>query len=334
MTETLSPSSPSLYPPPDVEPVDAIHEGEPVRQPPRRTSLRDHRLVRDLLASPVPAAVAALLFVLLFAKPMQLLARDWWNNPEAGHGLLLAPLAVWLVWRDGVREGARPNVRLGLLMIFAAVVVRYMAGLAAELYTMRMSMVLALAGLTVFAYGFRQLLAWWLPFTLLWLSVPLPELVTSALALPLQFKASEMGASLLRWRDIPVRLNGNVIQLPGGHSLFVAEACSGLRSLTSLIALGVLLGGMVLRSPISRVLLVLVAIPIAIVINGFRVFLTGFLVFFVSPEMGEGFMHTTEGWLLFLVSFVLLGVASWVIGRGEGFLRRRREPRELEVADA
>ena len=329
MTESLSPSSPSLYTPPEAEPVSA--------PPSRRASLRDHRFVRDVLASPVPAAAAALLFVLLFAKPMQLLARDWWNNPEAGHGLLLAPLAVWMVWRDGVREGARPNVKLGLLMLFGAVVVRYMSGLAAELYTMRMSMVLALAGFTVFAYGFRQLLKWWLPFTLLWLSVPLPELVTSAIALPLQFKASEMGAALLGWRDIPVRLSGNVIQLPGGHSLFVAEACSGLRSLTSLIALAVLLGGMVLRWPASRIFLVLVAIPIAIVINGVRVFLTGFLVFFVSPEFGEGFMHTTEGWLLFLISFALLGVASWVIGRGEGFVQRRRHPEpdmEMEVADA
>ncbi|HEX6631601.1 MAG TPA: exosortase/archaeosortase family protein [Gemmatimonadaceae bacterium] len=341
MTETLSPSTSPLYPP-TAEPVGTPPpQAEPAAAPPKpRASLRDHRLVRDVLAAPVPAAVAALLFVLLFAKPMQLLARDWWNNPEAGHGLLLAPLALWLVWRDGVREDARPNVQLGLLMLVGAVLVRYMSGLAAELYTMRMSMVLALAGLTVFAYGFRQLLKWWLPFVMLWLSVPLPELVTSAMALPLQFKASQMGAALLEWRDIPVRLNGNVIQLPGNHSLFVAEACSGLRSLTSLIALSVLLGAMVLRSAVSRVFLVLVAIPIAIVINGVRVFLTGFLVFFVSPELGEGFMHTTEGWLLFLVSFVLLGAAAWVIGRGERFVHRRRHPEEededldLEVAHA
>jgi exosortase len=203
--------------------------------------------------------------------------------------------------------------------------VRYASGLAAELYTMRMSMVLALAGFVVFAYGFRQLLRWWLPFTVLWLSVPLPELVISSLALPLQFRASAMGASLLEWRGIPVFLNGNVIMLPGGHQLFVAEACSGLRSLTSLLSLAVLLGGMVLRWPASRILLVVAAIPIAIVINGVRVFLTGFFVFFVSPAMAEGFMHTTEGWLMFLVAFVALGVAAWLIGRGEQLFGRRRE---------
>ena len=60
----------------------------------------------------------------------------------------------------------------------------------------------------------------------------------------------------------------------------------------------------------------LLAIPIAIVINGVRVFMTGFLVFFVSPELGEGFMHLTEGWLLFLVSLASLGALAWLGGHG------------------
>ena len=333
--ESLS-SAPVPYAPPNAaaepqpETIASPPDGAaPTTTRPPRASWREivlgHRIVRDIVASPLPAALAATFFLLLFARPMRLLGRDWWSNPEAGHGLLLAPLAVWLVWRTAVRDDARPNARLGLVMIFGAVLVRYMSGLAAELYTMRMSMLLALAGFAVFAYGFRQLLRWWLPFTVFWLSVPLPELVISSLALPLQFRASEMGASLLRWRGIPVLLNGNVIMLPGGHQLFVAEACSGLRSLTSLLSLAVLLGGMVLRWPVSRILLVLAAIPIAIVINGVRVFLTGFFVFFVSPAMAEGFMHTTEGWLMFLVAFVALGAAAWIIGRGEHVVARRRE---------
>jgi exosortase len=284
------------------------------------------RMWRDASGSPVPAALATLLFIILFAKPMRLLAWDWWNNPEAGHGLLLAPLALWFIWRGSIRDDAHGAVRIGTAMLVGAVLVRYASGLAAELYTMKMSMVLALAGLVVFAYGFRQLLQWWLPFTLLWLSVPLPELVTSGLALPLQFQASRMGAALLQWRDIPVLLDGNVIRLPG-HTLFVAEACSGLRSITSLLALSVLLGGMVLPGALSRSLLVLAAIPIAIVINAVRVFLTGFLVLFVGPEFGEGFMHTTEGWLMFLVAFAMLGAAAWLISRGVSLIATWRAPR-------
>ncbi len=206
----------------------------------------------------LPATITAIAFALLFSQPFALLVRDWWELPEAGHGLLLAPVALWLAFKSGIRADAKGNMALGVVMLVLAVLFRYMAGLAAELFTMRASMILALGGLTVYHYGFRQLLHWWLPFLLACLAIPLPELITQAMALPLQFKASEMGAALLRMREIPVRLSGNVIRIPG-NELFVTEACSGLRSLTALLSLAVLLGGLILQKPITRVLLVALA---------------------------------------------------------------------------
>jgi len=259
----------------------------------------------------VPALVTSLFFALLFAQPFSTLVRDWWSLPEAGHGLLLAPVAMWLAWKSGIRADASPNRMLGLAVLILAVFVRCAAGLAAELFTMRGSMVMALAGLTIYNFGFRQVIHWWLPFALASLAIPLPELVTQALALPLQFRASRMGAALLQMRGVPVQLSGNVIRLPG-HELFVTEACSGLRSLTALLSVGVLMSAMFLRTTIARILLVCLAIPIAIVVNGIRVFLTGFLVYFVSPALGKGFMHLTEGWLLFLVSLATLGALAWI----------------------
>lgn len=191
---------------------------------------------------------------------------------------------------------------------------------------MRGSMIIALVGLTVFHFGFRQVLRWWLPFTLACLSIPLPELITQAIALPLQFRASRMGAALLEMRGVPVRLMGNVIQLPG-RQLFVTEACSGLRSISALLSMAVLLSALILKSPIGRVALVLAALPVAIFINGIRVFLTGFLVFFVNPALGEGFMHETEGWLLFLVSLAVLAVTTWVLSLIERpFVKGSPEP--------
>lgn len=274
-------------------------------------------------ATLLPWLVLAAAFVLLYWRPAMLLGRDWWNDPESGHGLLLAPVSIWLAWRTGLLADRKPGMVLGLLVLVGAVLLRAGAELAAELFTMRISLIMALAGLVVYFWGLRQALAWWLPFTLLALSVPLPELIRSAMALPLQFQASEMGAALLEWRQIPVHLTGNVISIPG-HRLFVTEACSGLRSLTALLSLGVLMGGLWLKYPISRIALVLLAVPIAIAVNGVRVFLTGFLVYFVDPALGEGFMHVTEGWLLFLISFVLVGGVAFLVRAVElRFLRRR-----------
>lgn len=270
-----------------------------------------------------PHVVTAVAFILLFSHPMTLLARDWWNDPEAGHGLLLAPISLWLAWKAGLRPDRRPNLVFGSVMLVSAVGLRYLSGLAAELFTMRMSMVMALAGIIIFFWGFRQVLHWWLPFTLFVLSVPIPAVLTNALAFPLQLKASSMGAALLEFRHVPVKLMGNVILLPG-RQLFVTEACSGLRSLTALLALGLLVGGIFLKHPASRALLVGITLPVAIVVNAFRVFLTGFLVFYVSPEMGEGFMHMSEGWLLFIVAFVILGSMAWVMRLAERKLEQRK----------
>lgn len=273
----------------------------------------------------------AVAFVLLFMRPAELLFDAWWNDPNSGHGLLLGPLAIWLAWKAGKDPRAAAQPLLGLLIIAAAVLFRYASDLAAELFIMRGSMIMAALGLVVFYGGLRQALHWWLPFVLLGLSVPIPEVVLNSVALPLQFTASKIGAAMLEWRQIPVLLTGNVIRIPG-QDLFVAEACSGLRSLTALLSLSVLLGALFLRTWPVRVLLLLLAIPIAVIINGIRIFVTGFLVLFVSPEMGQGFMHTSEGMVMFGAAFVITGVVTWMLGKGEGFLLRKMGKGEAKVA--
>lgn len=281
----------------------------------------------------LPHLVGAAAFAWLFWEPMVTLGRDWWNDPEAGHGLLLGPLAAYLIWKSGLAEERDGQKALGLALLAGAVLIRLASALAVELFTMRMSLLLALAGLVVYAWGFRQIRRWWLPTTLLVLSVPLPSVVLSSLAFPLQLRASEMGAAMLVWRDVPVLLSGNVIHLPG-QSLFVTEACSGLRSLTALVSLGVLMGGLWLKAPWLRGMLVLIAIPVAMVINGGRIFLTGFLVYFVDPALGDGFMHYTEGWALFVLAFIVLGLTTWALSAAEQSIRHRLGRTELSESAA
>jgi exosortase len=265
-----------------------------------------------------PQVVTAALFLVLFWQPLTTLVRDWWHDPDASHGLLLGPLALYLAWSRGRAPDAQAQPRLGLLLLLGAVALRYLSGLAAELFTMRSSLLLAAIALVVTYAGMRQLRHWWLPLGLLALSIPIPAVILNTIALPLQLKASQFGAALLEARDVPVRLAGNVIQLPG-RSLFVTEACSGLRSLTALAALGLLIGGLWLRTPAARVLLLMSAIPVAMLLNGLRVFLTGFLVHFVDPAWAEGFLHVSEGWALFVVAFAILGATAWLFAKFEAW---------------
>jgi exosortase len=264
--------------------------------------------------------VGGLAFFIAFGEPLARLVMDWWSVPEASHGLLLAPVAVWLAWKQGVVKDPVAQPRLGLALLVAAVVLRFAAGLAAELFTMRLSMFMAVAGLVIYRLGVRQILKWWLSGALLLLSIPLPEVVLGTLALPLQLKASQWGAALLKMRNVPVLLSGNVLRLPE-RTLFVTEACSGLRSLTALLSLGLLIGGLWLRTPLARAVLALAALPVAMVLNAVRIFLTGFLVHFVNPALAEGLLHYTEGWVIFVVAFGILALLAWTLTRAEAYLR-------------
>lgn len=264
-------------------------------------------------APALPLVAGAVVFLVLFRGPLAGTVRLWWTDAESAHGLLLAPVAVWLAWRSGLTAAPRPQPFFGAALLAVAVALRYAGGLAAEPYTMRLAILVAGCGLVVSVFGLRQIRHWWLPATLLFLSLPLPELLVAGLALPLQLEASRLGATLLAWRHVPVTLAGNVIELPG-RSLFVTEACSGLRSLTALLAIGVLIGGLWLRTAWARVMLVAAAVPVAMLLNAVRIFATGFAVHFISPDLGEGVLHLTEGWVTFAIALaVLAGLARLLL---------------------
>jgi exosortase len=268
--------------------------------------------------SPV-VLITAGAFLLCFAPAILDLVEAWLNIPDAAHGLLIAPVAVWLVWRDGVLPNRRPAIVVGSI-VAAVATICYVLGRAAGVETIpRMSLLIALVSVALLYGGWRQVIAWWLPFVLLALTVPLPESLIATITFPLQGIAARMGAALIEWRHVPVSLSGNIIRLPG-HTLFVSEACSGLRSLTALVSMAILVGALFLKRPVMRLLMLLTAMALAVVVNGIRVFLTGFLVFFVDPKLGEGFMHLSEGYLLFIVSLAILACLTWLFIRVEGWI--------------
>lgn len=262
--------------------------------------------------------VTGVAFLLCFGVEIVDLIRAWLNIPDAAHGLLIAPVALWLAWRDGLRPDRRPARWTGSAVLLLSVAL-FVLGRSAGIATVpRVALFLAIVGLTMWYTGWQQVMAWWLPFVLFALTIPLPESLIAAMTLPLQTIAAKMGASLLALRHIPVILSGNIIRLPG-HTLFVSEACSGLRSLTAIVSMAILAGALFLRTAIGRCLVLLLAVVVAVVVNGFRVFLTGFLVYFVDTKLGEGFMHLSEGYLLFLVSLAILAGLTWLVVRAEAW---------------
>jgi len=177
--------------------------------------------------------------------------------------------------------------------------------MGAELFFSRLSLLVVLAGLIILFLGWNLFRALLFPWAFLLLMIPLPAIVLNQITFPLQLLASKVASTTLPWMGVPVLREGNVIILPA-MALEVAEACSGIRSLMSLTALAVIYGYLMERRVGIRVLLAVASIPIAVAANSFRIVGTGLLVQYWDPDKAQGFFHEFSGWLIFVVSLIML----------------------------
>jgi exosortase len=179
--------------------------------------------------------------------------------------------------------------------------------LGAELFLTRVSLIGVLAGAVLYLYGWEHLRVVWFPLAFLLLMIPLPAIIFNQVAFPLQLVASRFGEAVLRLFDVPVLREGNVITL-ANTQLEVAEACSGIRSLISLLTLGVVYGYFTDKRFLVRLVIALSTIPVAIVANGLRVAGTGIAAYHYGEEAAQGFFHEFSGWVVFVVSLAMVFV--------------------------
>jgi exosortase len=142
--------------------------------------------------------------------------------------------------------------------------------------------------------------------------IPIPNLILQQVTFPLQLLASKIATAMLELIGVPVLRQGNLIML-AAMPLDVAEACSGIRSLLTLVTLAIIYGYLLETRRWVRVVLAISAVPIAVVANSFRVFGTGLLVQYWDPDKAMGFFHTFEGWLIFVVALIMLFAVHHVI---------------------
>jgi exosortase D (VPLPA-CTERM-specific) len=253
-------------------------------------------------------------FAFLYWRVIAKLVSDWSHDENYSHGFLIVPIALYFVWERRARLAAatkRPSV-LGLLVVVASIAVLAAGVLGAELFLTRISMLGVMAGAILFLFGWQHLALLAFPLAFLLLMIPIPAIIFNQIAFPLQLLASRFGETALMLLRIPVLREGNVINL-ATTPLEVAEACSGIRSLISLLTLAIVFGSLAETRIWARVALALSAIPVAIVANGVRVAGTGVAAHHLGLEAAMGFFHTFSGWLVFLVAFVLLFLVHRVL---------------------
>ena len=254
------------------------------------------------------AALVCGLLVLIYHGIVRSLVRDWREDPNFSHGFFVPLFSAFVVWERRQRLWqmvARPAAGMGLLIMAGALAVLLVGVLGAELFLSRTSMILLLTGMVVYYLGWAHLRAVAFPLAFLLFMVPLPSIVLNEITFPLQFLASGLASSLLPWIGVPVLREGNVIKL-AAMSLEVAEACSGIRSLTTLIVLAIIYGHVMEPRRWARMVLIAAAVPIAVIANALRILGTGACVQYWDPEKAEGFFHIFSGWIVFMVSVALL----------------------------
>jgi exosortase len=274
------------------------------------------------------------------------LGRFWWEDENYSHGLLIPFIIGYILWteRDALARAAkRPSLLWGAAAVVCGLLALLAGTAGAELFLQRTSLVLIIAGLVVYFWGFRLLRLVLVPLLLLLLAIPIPSIIFNKIAFPLQLFASRCAVASMRLFDIPVLRQGNVIELmPLGSSttkkLEVVEACSGIRSLMTLVTLAVVFAyfsfpkderpagvggeGKSARGRFAwlksygvwrSIILVLSAVPIAIITNAGRVSGTGILARYYGTKVADGFFHEFSGWVVYVAAFLLLFATGWLL---------------------
>ncbi len=279
---------------------------------------------RDRLAKLTSWQTAVLLVLvgLLYAPILGRLVQQWWSDPNFSHGFFVPAFAAYVVWQDRSRLAA---IRLdpsnwGLVVILLSLCTLILGVFGAELFFSRVSLLMLVTGMILFFLGWEFLRTVLFPLFFLVLMVPIPAIIFSQITFPLQILASKLSATVLPVFGVPVFREGNVINLPA-MPLEVAEACSGIRSLLSLTTLAIMYGYLMEKRVAIRVALAVASVPIAVAANGLRIVGTGLLVQYWDPEKAEGFFHAFSGWLIFVVSLLML----FALHRGLNLFRKSSE---------
>ncbi|MCD6534933.1 MAG: exosortase [Deltaproteobacteria bacterium] len=275
-----------------------------------RSGMSDNKVLGIFLT------ITLILLAVLYAPVVPSMVGDWYNDPNYSHGFLVPLISAYFMWerRAALRAAEIVPSNFGLVVIAGSLLLLIFGFVGTEYFTMRSSLVFLLAGIVLYCFGWPVLRVLALPIGFLIFMVPLPYIVYDALAFPLKLLVTKFSVISLKAMGVIVWQEGNIIQFPE-TVLEVADACSGMRSMMSLLALSVAYAFFLEINAVKRFILVLLAVPIAILTNMLRVIGTGFLAQYYGSAAAEGFFHEFAGLAVFGLAMVFLVLAGTVLGK-------------------
>ncbi|MDX8353106.1 VPLPA-CTERM-specific exosortase XrtD [Cognatiyoonia sp. IB215182] len=269
------------------------------------------------------ATLAALAF---FFEGLQTLFTAW-QLPEYSHGPLIPLLSLLLFLRQlktvPVDHGPVTDRGPGIALLIFAAILGLLGKLSQIDQIVAYAIILWVGAVLLILWGWRDGRQFWPPVVHLVYMLPLPGVLYYKVSTYLQMVSSELGVWMLQLINVPVFLEGNIIDL-GVYKLHVAEACSGLRYLFPIMSFSYVFAVLFRGTVWHKAILLLAAVPITIVMNSVRIAFAGWLVNYVGLEYLEGFTHFFEGWIIFMICVVLLFLLAWLMlrlgGSGMGMI--------------
>ena len=241
---------------------------------------------------------------------------DAWQLPEYSHGPLIPVLSALLFLRqlktEPVETGPVRDWGPGILVLVLALVMGALGRLANISDIVAYALILWVGGILLVSFGWKQGRRFWPPVLHLIYMLPLPGVVYYKLSTYLQYISSELGVALLHWLQVPVFLEGNIIDL-GVYKLQVAEACSGLRYLFPILSFSYIFSVLYKGPMWHKAILLISAAPIVVVMNSVRIALAGYMVNNYGIEWVDGLSHFFEGWIIFVISIVIMFILARIL---------------------
>ncbi len=241
---------------------------------------------------------------------------DWWSRSEYyGHGFLIPIVTGYLIWRqrEGLRELPRKEFRAGIKLIAASLLLHIAATFGDVHFLSGFALVGTIFGLVVWLGGRSWGRALAFPIAFLLFMVPLDRLLIDQLAQPLQVFSAQMGGRAVAAIGTRIAIEGTMIHTPV-YTFEVAIPCSGLKSMIAMTALAALFAHLLIAPRWKKLLLFAVAVPVALLANTVRIFVTVVLGTTLGPAMAEGFFHSVSGILVFMLGLAGLFGAGRLLG--------------------
>lgn len=252
---------------------------------------------------------------ILYRSTLVWLFGIWWNDREYSHALLVPPIAIYLGWiKRAHLESltASGGTLLGGAVILASGILLVAGRAGGVAIAGALSLLLLLPGIVLFVWGWDHLKALALPLVYLQFMVPWMEEFVNRIHWPFQILSANVGVWLMQAFGLAVYQDEKLIYLPN-VTLEVAQACSGVRFLTSVVALGIPLVYLTQRTWFKGAGVIIAGVIITILANGLRVALAGFMGNYYGAELIHGPSHIFHGWFIAQVGFIALFVINWAV---------------------